>query len=294
MADKDIVYEIITEKIIKMLDEGTVPWRKPWTSATMPRNLVSNRPYTGINLFLLMTEGHSSPYWMSYKQVGQLGGKIKTDENDKQLPPTIVIYWKLLESKTEVDEKGKPKRFPMLRYYRVWNLDQTEGVRIPKRPTEEPREGSPIDAAEAIVKGYPGAPKIKTGGASAVYNWQTDEIRVPSLEDHHSDPEFYSTLFHEMVHSTGHKSRLARDIENSFGSHAYGREELIAEMGAAFLCGEAGISPAVIENNAAYIASWKKTIKADTRAVVIAAAAAQKAADRILDRAQQDQLERAA
>jgi antirestriction protein ArdC len=297
MTDKITVYEIITEKIIKMLDEGTVPWRKPWTMATMPRNLVTNRPYTGINVFLLMAEGYDSPYWLTFNQIDKLGGKIKRDENDKALPSTIVIFWKLSESKTEKDENGKPKKFAILRYYRVWNLDQTEGVKVPKRPAEEPREVSPIEAAEAIVNGYPNAPKIVRTGASAVYNWETDTIKVPSLEAHHSDEEHYSTLLHEIVHSTGHKSRLNRPIENSFGSHPYGREELIAEMGAAFLCGEAGISPAVIDNQAAYIASWKRTIKADTKAVVVAAGQAQKAADHVLNRAyaeQQLELEKAA
>ena len=279
MADSK-VYEIITDRIIKKLEAGTVPWRKPWTVANWPRNLITNRPYRGINVFLTASEGYGSPYWLSFKQVGELGGRVI-----KGQPGTYIIYYGEAKSKTDLDEDGKPKPYRFLRYTRVWNLEQTEGVKLPKgREIAEREDADPIEAAEAIVAGFPNPPVIKQNGTAAVYNWETDTISVPSRSHHHSTEEFYSTLFHELGHSTGHKKRLDREIKNAFGSHAYGREELTAEMTAAFLCGEAGIVPAVIDNNAAYIASWIKTIKEDTQAVVKAAAAAQRAADHILDR----------
>lgn len=278
MTDKVSVYDIITEKIIKKLDEGTVPWRKPWTAASQPRNVESNRPYTGINVLLLACEGYASPYWATWNQIKKFGGNVKKGEAS-----TVVIFWKLGESKTEKDDNGKPQKFAMLRYFRVWNLEQTENVKVPKRPADAVRESSPIEAAEAIIKGYPNCPKIKNG-ISATYNPDTDVITVPTREEHHSDAEYYSTWFHEAGHSTGHKSRLAREFGKRFGDHDYGREELTAEMTAAFLCNEAGIELPTIGNQAAYIASWKATIKADTQAVVKAASAAQKAADHILGR----------
>jgi antirestriction protein ArdC len=291
MTDKISVYEIVTNQIVKLLDAGTVPWRKPWAAAGMPRNLTSGKPYRGVNVFLLATAameaGYSSPYWMSYKQAQEHGGNVKKGEKS-----TIVIFWKKLISK-ELDEDGKPKIFFMARYYRVFNLEQTEGVKIPKgRAIDQPREiKDPIAEAEAIIASYPNAPEMIDGGAVAVYDWATDVITSPKMDDHFTAEEYYSTKFHEMGHSTGHKSRLKRPIENAFGSHAYGREELVAEMTAAFLLAEAGINAPTIENNAAYLASWIRTIKEDTQAVIKAASQAQRAADHILGRTFEDQQE---
>lgn len=276
-GDRNKVYEIFTNKILAMLDEGTVPWRKPWTISNRPRNLESNRPYTGINLILLAIEDRTSPYWLSFKQLEKFGGRLKEDDKAS----TIIIFWKIIKSKQK-DEDGNPITYPMLRFYKVWNLDQTVGVKIPKRACDQPRESSPIEAAEAIIAGYAGGPKISSNGSDAHYNPATDKISVPSLSDHDSDEEYYSTLLHELVHSTGHKDRLNRNFGNYFGDHAYGREELVAEIGSAFLCNEAGISHGTIDNQAAYIAGWKAVIKADVQLVVKAAAAAQKAADHIL------------
>lgn len=292
MADKESVYEIITEKMIKIMEAGTVPWRKPWHGGSnMPRNLSSGKPYRGVNVFLLAVEalenGYKSPYWMTYKQAQEHGGNVRKGEKS-----TIVIFWKSYISK-ELDEDGKPKKFFVARYYRVFNLDQTEGVKIPKgRAIDGPQEiKDPIEAAEAIVAGYPNAPKIKEGYPEAVYNVDADMIMVPSLAQHHTVEEYYSTKFHEMGHSTGHKSRLNRKFGTERGNHAYGCEELVAEMTSAYLCAESGISMSVIDNQAAYLAGWIKTIKEDPKMVIKAASQAQKAADHILDRKFQDQEE---
>jgi antirestriction protein ArdC len=224
---------------------------------------------------------------VTYKQAKELGGHVRKGEES-----TLVVFWKVLRKKDR--ESGKDKSFPMLRYYRVWNLEQTEGVRIPKdrpMPTDEPEAGfNPVDNAEAIASGYPDGPPISyDGGDRAYFIPALDEIHLPKRETFVSAAAFYSTLFHEQTHSTGHKSRLNRegisDHGQVFGNHEYGREELIAEMGAAFLCAEAGLDPSDhLANSAAYIGSWMRKIREDKRAVVVAAGAAQKAVDHILGR----------
>jgi antirestriction protein ArdC len=150
----------------------------------------------------------------------------------------------------------------------------------------EEREFTPIECCEQIVAGYKGAPEVTHGHTKAAYRPSADEVIMPSAERFHSNEEYYSTLFHEFTHSTGHKSRLARkgivDADASFGDDKYGREELVAEMGAAFLCGHAGIEASTIDNSASYLAGWLKVIKGDPKLIVQAAGAAQKAADLIL------------
>lgn len=291
MSKNDTVYEMITEKIIALLEQGVAPWRKPWKAAAEgPRNLDGHR-YRGINTLLLimaaMEGGYSSPYWLTFNQAKKKGGKIKKGEKS-----TVIIFWKMIRVTEKDPDTGKieNKTIPMLRYYRVFNLEQTEGVKVPRKVLEaQLAEASavapdPIKEAEAIVKGYQG-PKIrKVRGDRAFYSPLTDVITVPPLKSYDDAGEYYSTLFHEMGHSTGHKDRLDRfEPGTRFGDHEYGREELIAEMTAAFLTAEAGIET-TLPNSASYLGSWIKTIKADVRAVVVAAGAAQRAADMILGR----------
>jgi antirestriction protein ArdC len=273
----DTVYEMVTERVIAALESGQAPWRKPWHAATDgPRNMVSGRMYRGMNVWLLLSAGYTSPYWLTFNQLSKLGGRLRENQHG-----TVVIFWKIL--KVADTETGDLKTVPLLRYFRVFNFEQTEGIEAPQSdaPTTEV---NPIDAAEAIVAGYADAPVIHTNGDSAYYVPSRDEITVPSLNSYDQADEYYSTLFHEMTHSTGHESRLGRNSSLDFGSHGYGREELIAEMGAAFLAGEAGTLPATVDNSAAYLRSWIKTIREDVRAVVVAAGAAQRAADHILGR----------
>ena len=281
----DTIYQMITDRILTMLEEGTVPWRKPWNAGGAPGNLVSGKPYRGVNVFLLGTAPYASPWWLSFKQAKTLGGSVKKGEKG-----SVVIFWKI--DKATDPTTGELRTVPMLRYYRVWNLDQCEGVRVPKgRITES--DGPPLSdadriaAAEKIAASYVDGPTLEHAGGAAYYRPTTDTVTMPPLSVFHGAAEYYSTLFHELGHSTGHASRLARFDEyrvHEFGSAEYGREELIAEMTSAFLCGEAGILPATITNSAAYIAGWRKAIKGDPRAVIVAAGAAQKAADRIVGR----------
>ncbi len=178
-------------------------------------------------------------------------------------------------------------KVPVIRYFNVFNVEQCEGVAVPDAPVYEPIAFTPIDAAEQIVSGYQGRPEIEHQGSRAYYVPKTDSVSIPPQCRFTSGEAYYSTLFHELAHSTGHSTRLDRGVDTKqapFGSADYGREELVAEMTASFLCGHAGIAPAVVENSAAYIGGWIKTLKGDKRLAVVAAGAAQRAADWIRDR----------
>lgn len=275
------VYDLITDRILTQLEQGVVPWRKPWGAAQdMPRNLASGRDYRGINVFLLACQGFSSPFWMTFKQAKALGGCVR-----KGSKGTPVVFWKWLEK--EEEETGKTKRFPMLRYYTVFNIEQVDGIPAKKIPALEGTRADvdPIAEAEAIVEGMPQRPEIRTAGSSAFYMPSADSITMPARDLFHSGAEYYATLFHELTHATGHESRLGRvEKWTGFGSDPYAREELVAEMGAAFLMGSAGLVDATIANSAAYIANWLERLKSDRKLVVIAAAQAQRAADFILRR----------
>ncbi len=277
------VYEIITDRIIEILDKGIIPWNKPWKDKypSFPTNLISKKPYRGINPWLLMAtayeKGYSSPYWLSFKQAKEKGGRVRTGEKG-----TMVIFWTFVtkENKDKEDENIKIEKIPILRYYTVFNVEQCEGIEIPvENPVIIPNK---IEACEQILALYENCPPIRNGSNRAFYSPALDTITMPDKDQFIDMEHYYSTLFHEIAHSTGHESRLHRSNFDHFGSENYGKEELIAEMTAAFLCATAGIDNKTIETNAAYIASWKEAIKADTRMVIISAAQAQKAADYIL------------
>lgn len=281
---KDTIYEMVTDKVVAMLAEGTVPWRKPWNAGTAPRN-IEGHVYRGINVMLLSMSEYSSPFWLTFKQAKERGGSVKKGEKS-----TMVVFWKRLLITDK--ETGERSVVPMLRYFNVFNLDQTEGVKLPKAVAEYDAEAlvqpDPIAAAEAIVAGYADGPEIRFKDADrAFYVPATDVITVPPLSSYDAPEEYYSTLFHEMGHSTGNAKRLNRKYGQTFGSHDYGREELVAEMTAAFLCAESGIET-TLENSAAYLNSWIRTIREDPRAVVVAAGAAQRAADLVLGRKFED------
>lgn len=290
-AEKVDVYQVITDRVIEMLEDGVAPWRKPWVAdVDGPRN-IEGRYYRGVNVFLLLFEsmahGYESPFWLTYNQAKQRGGSVKKGEKS-----TLVVFWKRLMI-TEKDETGKQvkKMIPMLRYFRVFNLEQTEGVKLPKKVAEFDAAKAREEAAgrveaDAVLAGYPQPPKVRDNGSAAFYVPASDTVTVPGRKSYPVADEYYSTLFHELGHSTGHKDRLNRKgitASDGFGGHEYGREELIAEMTAAFLCAETGIT-VTLANSASYLQSWVSTLREDTKAVVIAAGAAQRAADHILDR----------
>jgi len=280
------VYQIVTDKIVAMLEAGVVPWRRPWTSAGLPRNLVSKKPYRGINHFLLSASMYVSPFWLTLKQANELGGSVRKGEQS-----TAIVFWKVDQKQNETDDADNEetqRRF-VLRYYRVFNLEQCDlpQARLDKLPKVETHDHAPIDAAELIVANMPQRPELETAGSKAFYSSLTDRVTMPPRELFTTAEEFYATLLHELCHASGHQKRLARETITEaapFGSATYSKEELCAEMGSAFLCAEAGISPVVIENQAAYVAGWLSKLRDDRKLLVYAAAQAQKAADFILGR----------
>jgi antirestriction protein ArdC len=268
------VYEIVTEQIIKQLESGVSPWRKPWRTLP-PANLISKKPYRGINVFLLALQGYGSQYWLTFNQAKQLGGNVRRGEHG-----TKIVFWKFGSYETETaDGETEARKSAFLRYYTVFNLEQTEGLKA--LLTLPP--AFPIQSAEGIVKGMPNPPTFERD-AQAAYIPSRDVVTMPSRTAFESQAEFYSTLFHELTHSTGHAKRLARegfDAPQKFGSDSYSREELIAEMGSAMLCGLAGIEQTTLANSAAYLKTWIARLKDDSKLVISAASAAQKAADYI-------------
>lgn len=272
------VNDLITERIMAMLEQGAAPWQKPWRVGTqMPRNLVSGKPYRGINVFLLHAMQYASPFWLTYKQALDLGGNVKRGEKS-----TPVVFWKKFE--TEDAQTKETKSAFVLRYYHVFNLAQVEKVKqeTPAPLTEEPTP----TPADAIFANMPNRPAIKHGFRACCYCPHIDEIQMAAASSFATAADYFSTIYHECVHSTGHKSRLGR-LENkrmNFGRGDYSREELVAEMGAAFLCGEAGIFERTVNNSAAYLQGWLKALDNDRSLIITAAAQAQKAADYILNR----------
>ena len=272
------VYQIIADKIIEQLESGVALWQKPWT-CDVPMNLISQKEYRSLNVFLLASQGYGSRYWLTYAQANKLGGHVKKGEHS-----TLVTYWNIGEEKTvrKVDGTERTSKPILLRYYNVFNLEQTEGIAEKLGLTSSVRNPD-IQQCEQIVAGMPNAPGREQSDR-AWYRPSTDSVGMPSKSLFASAEGYYATLFHELTHSTGHASRIGREgIENlnEFGSESYSKEELVAELGASMLCGITGISPSVIQNSAAYLKTWIERLKGDSKLIVSAASAAQKAADYI-------------
>ncbi|MGA9776718.1 MAG: zincin-like metallopeptidase domain-containing protein [Verrucomicrobiia bacterium] len=274
---KNQTYDRITDRITALLEKGTVPWHKPWTARTgLPRNFVSKNPYRGINVFLLLAMMYESPFWLTFRQVSRLGGSVRKGE--KACP---VVFWK--QTTTEDKESGEQKKKYLLRFYHVFNISQCDGLKIGTEPVQE----NVIAKPDEVVAGMPQPPAIKHGMAVAFYSPTDDCVGVPVRERFERTEDYYSTVFHELIHSTGHEKRLKRSTlteSAGFGSNPYCKEELIAEMGAAFLCGQAEIAERTIDNSAAYLNGWLEQLRHDKMLIVQAAAQAQKAADFILGR----------
>lgn len=281
------VYTVVTERMIALLEAGVTPWRKTWGGGDVPRNLVSRKPYRGVNLLLLGSTSFTSPYWLTFNQARQLGGRVC-----KGAKSEMVIFWKLLdEAGDAVAEKTRDartrKRLPMLRYYRVFNVEHTEGLEecIPQGSAQP---FTPIESAARVIAEMPQRPPIRHDEQGAFYSPSADYINLPRPETFNTADDYYAVAFHELTHATGHETRLNRPgVAGSrlaaFGSGDYSREELVAEIGSAFLCAEAGIN-STLENSAAYLGAWLRVLRADSRLIVTAASAAQRAADFIKGR----------
>ena len=278
---KNQTYDRITDHITALLEQGTVPWHKPWKARTgLPRNFVSKHPYRGINVFLLIAMRYESPFWLTCRQANQLGASVRKGE--KACP---VVFWK----QTTVEDKktGEEKKKYLLLYYHVFNTAQCDGLKLDSAIAEALL--SPISKPEDIVAGMPQPPILKHGMTHAYYDPREDCVGLPERERFERAEGYYATVFHELVHSTGHEKRLKRPTlteSAGFGSNPYCKEELIAEMGAAFLCGQAEIGERTIDNSAAYLKGWLEQLRHDKMLIVQAAAQAQKAADFILGRSE--------
>lgn len=283
---KPDIYQIITDKFIKQLEKGTVPWRKPWIE-TM--NIVSKQPYHGANVFTLACEERESPWWMTYKQANDLGGNIKRGEKS-----TPVIYWQMQELKdrqgiTMLDSSGRPKIIPFIRWSNVFNIDQTENIKAPELTKEVATvpQTALEKAQEILIKADVCELKIMLNGQNnrAVYIPSQDAIEVPSMKRFPNKAEYYHIVYHELTHATGHASRLNREgITEKIvkGSEKYAKEELIAELGASFLSNKAGIlGDLQFQNSAAYLKSWIEALQNNPKMIVGACAAAQKASQYI-------------
>jgi antirestriction protein ArdC len=279
---KDI-NQMITDRIIERIKTtGLLPWKKPWKSPNeVPRSLITHKPYRGINAFLLHAMGYVSPCWLTMNQVNALGGKIRKGEH-----ACPVVFWKFFDEVADVpDTPGPAKRYALLRYYSVFNTEQCEGLPVNKLPVIGAAEPfCRLDEAERLVQEMPDRPDIRHDSRRASYNPLGDLVRVPPRHLFTHAAGYYEALFHELTHSTGHSKRLNRKglMEmQAFGSDAYSQEELVAEMGSAFLCGHCGILTETETNSAAYLKHWLEQLKADPSLLVRAGSQAQKAYDYI-------------
>lgn len=281
------VYEIINDRIMGMLKNGVVPWRKKWTGTTSGAyNMVSKKPYSLLNQCLLK---HNDAY-LTFKQVNKLKGSV-----NKGAKSELVTYWNITkkeykkDGKTVLDEDGKPvmRNIPILRYYRVfWVGDTTlERVELPKKDTGEIRQPQNIInnylAREKTLKFIDNQPSDQ-----AYYSPSRDIVVLPQKDQFDTMQDYYDTAFHELIHSTGISTRCNRGIETNqgFGSESYSKEELVAETGSAYLDNLSGISSnRLLENNAAYIQSWLNALENDPKMFVSACSRAEKACKYIIN-----------
>ncbi len=271
---KTDLYQQITDSIIAAIEANATGEGITWTqdaAGGMPINHKTRAAYRGINTLILWSaaraNGYSSNAWLTYKQAAELGGQVRKGEKGE-----LCVYFKMLEILDK--ETEEEKEIPMASPFWVFNLDQIDGIERPAAATVR-TEWEQVEAAEAILKAS-GA-KINETGQKAFYRPSTDEITMPERARFASAKDFYSVALHELTHWTGAKHRLNRDFSGRFGSEAYAFEELVAELGSAFLNAETGFIASQIPNHASYIDSWLKVLKNDKRAIFTAASQASKA-----------------
>lgn len=281
------VCEMVAERVLAELEKGVAPWSQPWFGSTRFVSHTTGKHYSLLNCMLLGKPGE----YATFKQISDEGGKVKKGAKSK-----IVVFWSPVKKEVDEDGEKKEKIFYVLRYYRVFNLNDCENMKKKFLNDDDTRfvHETSVDA-ESVIKGYCDANptlKIERGEDSgrAFYRPSEDMIRVPRIEQFAEIEEYYSTLFHEMTHSTGHWTRLGRFKENgsvaAFGGTDYGKEELIAELGAAALCGRCGVeSKSSFRNSAAYLKGWTEAIKGNPELIVAAAGKADKAVEFILGEA---------
>lgn len=283
------LYDEVTARIVSELEAGRFPWVQPWgrtggTGPGLPRNALTARSYSGVNVLILwgavIEHGWPSQSWLTFRQAQDAGGCVR-----KGAHGVTVVYADRFTPEAEKEraarEGGDPKAVPFLKRFTVFNIAQCEGLRagLASDPAPLPeREIMPVAEEVIAASGV----DFRISGDRAFYVPSEDFVQVPPQPAFYEQINYYRTCLHELTHATGHPARLARDLTNSFGSKDYAREELVAEMGSAFLCAALGIVPTV--RHADYLASWLEVLREDNRAIFRAASAASKAADWLLAR----------
>ncbi|MBY5551300.1 DUF1738 domain-containing protein [Rhizobium leguminosarum] len=280
------VYERVTNRIIADLEQGMRPWMKPWNAENAAGRVASplranGIPYRGINIIMLWVEavdkGYSAPIWMTFKQAQEVGASVRKGERG-----SLVVYANTLH-RTEIDEASGEeleRDIPYMKGYTVFNVKQIDG--LPKHYTQPAAAVlDPVQRREAADGFFASTgADIRHGGGRAFYNQDDDRIQLPPFETFKDAESYYATLAHESIHWTKHRKRLDRDLgRKRWGDEGYAAEELVAEIGAAFLCADLRITPEVREDHAAYIGHWLQVLKDDKRAIFTAAAHAQRAID---------------
>lgn len=284
------IYDQITNQIVKQMENGIVPWQKPWEHGTFMGCIshTSGKPYSLLNQWLLSGKAGE---WLTYKQIQAEGGRVKAGEK-----ASTVVFWKYLDKvEKQEDENGNEievvtGKFPILKGYAVFHIDQTEGIK-PKYENKAKRyEHEACEEAEKVIANYVERDGLKLfveDSDRAYYRPSTDEVHVPMMQQYKVCEEYYSTTFHELTHSTGHAKRLNRKElagMSFFGDENYSKEELTAEIGAAFLCQTVGLQcEKAFENSVAYLQGWLKALKNDKKLIVAAAARAEAAVNYILN-----------
>jgi antirestriction protein ArdC len=275
------VYQIVSHRIITLLEKGTAPWQKPWADAGIPMNLISKRPYRGVNLWLLLSLEYERNLFLTWDQLKKIGGSVKQGEHGH-----VVIYWKKPKNKETEQKEDEKKNPPLLRYYKVFNIAQCHDLPEGLVEPHFPKEHDPILECESVIHSMPQCPPIKHEEQQAYYDKVQDYINMPKPNSFKSSELYYATLFHELVHSTGSEKRLNRKSITEmaeFGSDMYSLEELIAELGSAYLSSHTGIQNDSLQNSPAYIQGWLGRLKNDKRFIIMASGQAQRAVDFILN-----------
>ncbi len=274
------IYETVTEEIITRLEQGVAPWRSSWSTA-LPASLSTKKEYRGINLVILHGRGFRSRYWTTYREAQKRGGQVKKGAKGVKI---VYWHWRTEEEKQKLISSGKAsKPAPCTPFIStVFNLDQIEGLEVEEEEDVAVYKHDKLEAAEVVYRSMPNKPKlVHAVDVNPAYSPFSDEVKMPFIEQFENREFYYSTLFHELVHSTGHASRLGRFSDEPgsvFMSYSYSCEELVAELGSAFLSAKAGVSNELtIADSASYLSGWIEQLKNDKMLLFKASGLAQKA-----------------
>lgn len=282
MATSQDVRQLVTDKIISLLEKGGNVYREEWLKSAQggfPFNAKTNVKYNGVNVLLLWNAALESNYqsnaWLTYKQAADMGAQVRKGEKG-----TMCVYFEMVKKKGAAEDTDEAGFYPMCKSFYVFNADQIDGLELVKADAIATPEFSPNEQAEQILAASKAF--IKHGGESAFYSPSHDAITLPAKHRFFNESSYYATALHELTHWTGHETRLNRNFGKRFGSESYAFEELVAELGAAFVVGTIGFIDATIENHAAYLESWLKVLKNDKTAIFTACKQASLAYDFII------------